>query len=206
MIVAGLGEVKLNQQPPHSLPRAPSSATFRHLLTWRPSLFLPTRRGEHEVAYATWNWTYFWRPTLFPLPQSTSRTQFLSSSPLPLLAVHIDCLHCACTFLLPLQSTNQSLVLFTPTSQSLQTAKMRPWIPLTLAFSAAVAFAQNNKINIPAGASTLNVVAGQVTTITWSDPSSSTVTIKLQQAPITPTSGYVLACTLESPFPPLSTT
>jgi hypothetical protein len=81
---------------------------------------------------------------------------------------------------------------------------MRPWIPLTLAFYAAVAFAQNNKINIPAGASTLNVVAGHVTTITWSDPSSSTVTIKLQQAPnITPTSGYVLACTwIAHPSPP----
>jgi hypothetical protein len=72
---------------------------------------------------------------------------------------------------------------------------MRPWIPFSLAFYAVVAFAQNNKINIPAGASTLSIVAGQLTTITWSDPSSSTVTIKLQQPPITPTSGFVLACT-----------
>jgi hypothetical protein len=71
---------------------------------------------------------------------------------------------------------------------------MRPWMPLALAFYAAVAFAQSNQINIPA--SGLNIVAGQATTITWSDPSNSTVTIKLQQAPnITPTSGYVLACT-----------
>jgi hypothetical protein len=63
-----------------------------------------------------------------------------------------------------------------------------------MAFYTAVAFAQNNKINIPAGG--LSIVAGQVTTITWSDPSSTTVTIKLQQAPnITPTSGFVLACT-----------
>ena len=70
---------------------------------------------------------------------------------------------------------------------------MRPWIPLALAFYTAVAFAQNNEITIPADG--LNIVAGQVTTITWTDPSSSTVTIKLQQAPITSTSGYVLACT-----------
>jgi hypothetical protein len=67
-------------------------------------------------------------------------------------------------------------------------------MPLALAFYTAVAFAQSNKINIPAGG--LSIVAGQVTTITWSDPSNSTVTIKLQQAPnITPTSGFVLACT-----------
>jgi hypothetical protein len=75
-------------------------------------------------------------------------------------------------------------------------------MPLALAFYTAVAFAQNNTINIPAGG--LNVVAGQDTTISWSHPSSSTVTIKLQQAPnITPTSGFVLACTWKdhpSPF------
>jgi hypothetical protein len=71
---------------------------------------------------------------------------------------------------------------------------MRPWMPLALAFYTAVAFAQNNKISIPAGG--LSIVAGQVATIDWTDPSSSTVTIKLQQAPnITPTSGIVLACT-----------
>jgi hypothetical protein len=82
---------------------------------------------------------------------------------------------------------------------------MRLWIPLTLAFYAAVAFAQNNKINIPAGASTLDVVAGKELTITWSDPSSSTVTIKLQQAPITPTTGYVLACTWKAHPSPSAT-
>ena len=71
---------------------------------------------------------------------------------------------------------------------------MRPWMPLALAFYTAVAFAQNNKISVPAGG--LSIVAGQVATIDWTDPSSSTVTIKLQQAPnITPTSGIVLACT-----------
>jgi hypothetical protein len=73
---------------------------------------------------------------------------------------------------------------------------MRLWMPLALAFYTAVAFAQNstnNIINIPANG--LNVVAGQTITITWSDPSSSTVTIKLQQTDITPTSGFVLACT-----------
>jgi hypothetical protein len=75
---------------------------------------------------------------------------------------------------------------------------MRAWTPLILAFCAAFAFAQNNKINIPAGQNTLTVIAGQLTTITWSDPSSGTVTIKLQQAPnITPESGYVLACMLQ---------
>lgn len=77
---------------------------------------------------------------------------------------------------------------------------MRAWTPLILAFYAALAFAQNNKINIPAGQSTLTVVAGQLTTITWTDPSSGTVTIKLQQPPITPTSGYVLACRFPTPL------
>jgi hypothetical protein len=70
---------------------------------------------------------------------------------------------------------------------------MRAWTPLILVFYAALAFAQNNKINIPAGQNTLTVVAGQPTTITWTDPSNGTVTIKLQQPPITPDSGYVLA-------------
>jgi hypothetical protein len=76
---------------------------------------------------------------------------------------------------------------------------MRAWTPLILAFYAAFAFAQNNnKINIPAGQNTLQVISGQSLTITWTDPSSGTVTIKLQQAPnITPDSGYVLACTLQ---------
>jgi hypothetical protein len=75
---------------------------------------------------------------------------------------------------------------------------MRAWTPLILAFYATLTLAQNNStennaINIPAGQSTLTVIAGQLTTITWSDPSSGTVTIKLQQQNITPDSGYVLA-------------
>jgi hypothetical protein len=70
---------------------------------------------------------------------------------------------------------------------------MRAWTPLILAFYATLTLAQNNKINIPAGQSTLTIIAGQLTTITWSDPSSGTVTIKLQQPPITPDSGYLLA-------------
>lgn len=75
------------------------------------------------------------------------------------------------------------------------TTKMRAWTPLILAVCAAFAFAQNNQINIPTGQNTLTVVAGQLTTITWANPSSGTVTIKLQQAPnITPDSGLVLAC------------
>ena len=74
---------------------------------------------------------------------------------------------------------------------------MRAWTPLTLAFYATLTLAltnstQNNSINIPAGQSSLSVTAGQLTTITWRNPSSGTVTIKLQQAPITPDSGYVL--------------
>lgn len=78
---------------------------------------------------------------------------------------------------------------------------MRAWTPLILAFYAALAFAQNNnKINIPAGQNTLTIIAGQLTTITWTDPSSGTVTIKLQQFPITPDGGYVLACMFQ-PFP-----
>jgi hypothetical protein len=68
---------------------------------------------------------------------------------------------------------------------------------LVLALFTAFAFAQNNLINIPAGSSTLIVVANALNTITWTNPSSGTVTIKLQQAPnITPDSGYVLACML----------
>jgi hypothetical protein len=70
---------------------------------------------------------------------------------------------------------------------------MRAWAPPILAFCAALAFAQNNnQISIPAGGLVVN--AGQPLTIDWTDPSSSTVTIKLQQAPITPDSGVVLDC------------
>jgi hypothetical protein len=70
--------------------------------------------------------------------------------------------------------------------------------PLILALFTALAFAKNNVINIPHNG--LNVVANAGTTITWTDPSSGTVTIKLQQAPgITADTGYVLACMLHFP-------
>jgi len=62
------------------------------------------------------------------------------------------------------------------------------------ALCAAVVSAQNNAISIPSGQSTLDVTAGQPLTIQWTNPSSGTVTIKLQQSPITPDSGIVLAC------------
>lgn len=66
-----------------------------------------------------------------------------------------------------------------------------------LAFAAAV-FAQQNAINIPNGG--FQVTAGQPFTITWNDPSSSTVTIKLQQGSnITPDTGITLLSA--SPFP-----
>ena len=74
---------------------------------------------------------------------------------------------------------------------------MRPWTPLTLAFFASYVLGSNN-INVPAGQATLQITAGQPFTMTWTDPSSGTVTIKLQQAPnITPDSGYVLVCKLQ---------
>jgi hypothetical protein len=63
------------------------------------------------------------------------------------------------------------------------------------ALCAAIVSAQNNNaISIPAGAATLDVTAGQPLTIEWSNPSDGTVTIKLQQDPVTPDSGVVLAC------------
>ncbi|KIW17107.1 hypothetical protein PV08_04298 [Exophiala spinifera] len=61
------------------------------------------------------------------------------------------------------------------------------------ALCATVVAAQNNAISIPAGQSTLDVTAGQPLTIQWTDPSSGTVTIKLQQDPITPDGGITLA-------------
>ncbi|KIX98947.1 uncharacterized protein Z520_05408 [Fonsecaea multimorphosa CBS 102226] len=65
---------------------------------------------------------------------------------------------------------------------------------LAAALCAVVASAQqNNAISIPSGQGTLDVTAGQPLTIQWTNPSSSTVTIKLQQDPITPDSGAVLA-------------
>lgn len=144
---------------------------------------------------------YFWRPPFF---HSLNQHPVHDSIITP-LAVHIY----PATSCLYIFGSHHSLVNHLPVHYPRQsisaTAKMRLWIPFTLAFYAVVAFAQNNKINIPAGASTLSVVAGQVTTITWSDPSSSTVTIKLQQNPITPTSGFVLACTWKA-HPSPSTT
>lgn len=78
---------------------------------------------------------------------------------------------------------------------------MRFWTSALALFAAAVS-AQQNAINIPTGQSTLEVTAGQPTTITWTNPSSGTVTIKLQQAPnITPDSGIVLGCKSRPPPP-----
>lgn len=69
---------------------------------------------------------------------------------------------------------------------------MRFWT-CAVALFASLALAQQNAINIPGSA--LDVTAGQPTTITWQNPSSGTVTIKLQQNDnnITPDSGIVLA-------------
>ncbi|OAP63718.1 hypothetical protein AYL99_02945 [Fonsecaea erecta] len=65
---------------------------------------------------------------------------------------------------------------------------------LAAALCAVVASAQqNNAISIPGGQGTLDVTAGQPLTIEWTNPSSGTVTIKLQQDPITPDSGAILA-------------
>ena len=80
---------------------------------------------------------------------------------------------------------------------SLRRANMKYIAPF-FALVAAV-LAQNNAINIPAGG--LQVTAGQPITITWTDPSSSTVTIKLQQGSgVTPNSGI----TVLSEFLPIS--
>ncbi|RVX69198.1 hypothetical protein B0A52_07174 [Exophiala mesophila] len=59
-------------------------------------------------------------------------------------------------------------------------------------FAATVTAQLNNAIAIPEGSSTLDVTAGEPLTIEWSNPSSGTVTIKLQQEPVTPDSGIVL--------------
>jgi hypothetical protein len=85
---------------------------------------------------------------------------------------------------------------YTPLSKGLSshtsTATMKFIAPL-LALAATV-LAQNNAINIPNGG--LQVIAGQPLTITWTDPSSSTVTIKLQQgSAVTPDSGIILLST-----------
>ena len=61
------------------------------------------------------------------------------------------------------------------------------WLPAVLA--------QTNTINIPAGQSSLEITAGQPQTVTWTNPSSGTVTIKLQESGpnIGPDTGIVLA-------------
>lgn len=61
-------------------------------------------------------------------------------------------------------------------------------------FAAVVTAQNNNAIAVPEGSSTLDVTAGEPLTLDWSNPSSTTVTIKLQQDPVTPESGIVLAC------------
>ena len=74
---------------------------------------------------------------------------------------------------------------------------MRFVTPLSVALFAALAYAQSqfNAISIPSGQSTLQVASGQSLTISWTNPSSGTVTIKLQQlGDITPDSGITLAC------------
>jgi len=73
------------------------------------------------------------------------------------------------------------------------------YIAPLLALVAAVLAQKNNAINIPVGG--LQVTAGQPITITWTDPSSSTVTIKLQQGSgVTPETGI----TVLSKFLPIS--
>jgi hypothetical protein len=67
---------------------------------------------------------------------------------------------------------------------------------------AGIVAAQNNAISVPAGQSTLDVTAGQPLSIEWTNPSSGTVTIKLQQDPITPDGGITLACTWNLPHLP----
>lgn len=66
----------------------------------------------------------------------------------------------------------------------------------TIAFYAALVLGQENAINIPSGESTLDVTAGQPTTITWTNPSDGTVTIRLQYSGTDQLadSGIVVAC------------
>ncbi|KAK6379681.1 hypothetical protein LTS17_005753 [Exophiala oligosperma] len=70
---------------------------------------------------------------------------------------------------------------------------MRFFSTAVAALCAAVVAAQNNAISVPGGQSTLDVTAGKPLTIDWTNPSSGTVTIKLQQDPITPNGGITLA-------------
>lgn len=73
---------------------------------------------------------------------------------------------------------------------------MRFFQTILLVASAALALAQQlqtNYINVPVNG--FNAVAGQSITITWQEPSSSTVTIRMVQGGnTTPNSGYLLAC------------
>lgn len=66
----------------------------------------------------------------------------------------------------------------------------------TIALYAALVLGQENAINIPNGESTLDVKAGEATTITWTNPSDGTVTIQLQYSgnDQLADSGIVLAC------------
>lgn len=66
----------------------------------------------------------------------------------------------------------------------------------TIALYAALVFGQENAINIPSGESTLDVTAGEPTTITWTNPSDGTITIRLQYAGTDQLadSGIVVAC------------
>ena len=68
------------------------------------------------------------------------------------------------------------------------------------ALLAALTFAQNqeNYINVPQGG--FNIVAGQPFTITWSNPSSGTVTISLTQGNLVePGDGITLSKSLQIP-------
>ncbi|KAK4942940.1 hypothetical protein LTR10_017324 [Elasticomyces elasticus] len=70
---------------------------------------------------------------------------------------------------------------------------MRFFTTAVTALCAGIVAAQNNAISVPSGESTLAVTAGQPLTLQWTNPSSGTVTIKLQQDPITPNGGITLA-------------
>ena len=62
-----------------------------------------------------------------------------------------------------------------------------------LALLVAAVTAQQNAIDIPTGG--LDIVANKPLTITWTNPSSGTITIKLQQgSEVTPQTGLVVAC------------
>lgn len=72
------------------------------------------------------------------------------------------------------------------------------FIGLIFALLAAICLAQSqqNYINVPPG--NFNAVAGQPITITWSNPSSGDVTIRLSQSGSS--NGPVLVCKTISPL------